>query len=128
MLHAVTAWLILMLVAILNGTLREFVITPRTGPAIGHVISTLLLAALILAITWLLIPWIGPASSGDAGVIGLTWLGLTLLFEFGFGRLRGKPWAVLLADYNVARGRIWILVLLTTVAAPWLAARLRGTC
>ena len=34
------------------------------------------------------------------------WLGLTLAFEFGFGRLVAKQsWEQLLADYNVAAGR-----------------------
>ena len=28
------------------------------------------------------------------------------------------PWATLLADYNVFRGRLWILVLAATIAAP----------
>ncbi|HII01788.1 TPA: hypothetical protein HA351_09125 [Methanosarcinaceae archaeon] len=29
-------------------------------------------------------------------------------------------WDRLLADYNILKGRVWILVLLTTFLAPWL--------
>jgi hypothetical protein len=38
----------------------------------------------------------------------------------------GAPWPRLLADYDVIHGRIWILVLITTVTAPAIAARARG--
>ena len=30
----------------------------------------------------------------------------------------GKPWETLLADYNVVRGRIWVLVLATVLLGP----------
>ena len=58
--------------------------------------------------------------------IGLLWLSLTLAFEFGFGRLSGLSWEAMLADYDVAGGRFWPLVLLTTLLAPWLVARARS--
>jgi hypothetical protein len=52
---------------------------------------------------------------------------LTVAFEFGFGHfIAHKPWSELRADYNVLRGRVWILVLITISAAPYIAARLRG--
>jgi hypothetical protein len=54
------------------------------------------------------------------------WLGLTLAFEFLAGHyLFRQSWDRLLADYNVARGRIWPLVLVVTAAAPFWAARAR---
>jgi hypothetical protein len=52
---------------------------------------------------------------------------LTLAFEFLAGHyLFGNPWSRLLEDYDVFRGRIWILVLITTAVAPRLCARMRG--
>jgi hypothetical protein len=51
------------------------------------------------------------------------WLLLTVAFEFLAGHyLFGHAWDRLLADYNLAGGRIWVLVLATTMFAP-LAAR-----
>jgi hypothetical protein len=48
-------------------------------------------------------------------------LGLTVGFEFLAGHyLFGNPWRRLLEDYNVVRGRVWMLVLLTTALAPLL--------
>jgi hypothetical protein len=52
------------------------------------------------------------------------WLGLTLAFEFGFGRLVAKQsWEQLLADYNVAAGRTWPLVLAWLATGPELTRR-----
>jgi hypothetical protein len=85
-----------------------------------------MLCAGILIVTYFAVPWIQPGSLRGTIAIGLTWLALTLTFEFGFGRARGKPWAELLADYDVLEGRIWVLVLVTTAVAPYVAARSRG--
>jgi hypothetical protein len=51
---------------------------------------------------------------------------LTLTFEVAAGRLSGKPWSVILADYDVLRGRIWILVPIVTLFAPRWTAAARG--
>ncbi len=123
--RALVTWLGLVALAIGNGTLREFLVTPRWGAAAGHVSSSLLLSLLILGVAWLAIPWIAPTGARGALGVGLVWLGCTVAFEFGFGRWRGKSWQVLLADYDLARGRIWLLVLVATVLAPWLAWRMR---
>jgi hypothetical protein len=121
-----TIWFALLLVAVANGGFREALLIPRFGPYPGHVVSTVMLCAGILIVTYVAVGWIHPGSRGDAIAIGLAWLALTLAFEFGFGRARGKPWAELLADYDVLKGRIWALVLVTTAVAPYLAARARG--
>jgi len=121
-----TIWLALLLVAVANGAFREAALVPRFGSPAGHIVSTLMLSAAILIVTYVAVPWIHPGSRGDTIAVGLTWLVLTLAFEFRFGRVRGKAWAELLVDYDVFKGRIWVLVLLTTAVAPYLAARTRG--
>jgi hypothetical protein len=127
MMRALDAWLLILLVAFVNGAIRELLIVPRTGDTMGHVISTVMLCAAILLVCWLLIGWIRPAISGDVWRIGAMWLGLTLTFEFLAGHyLLGTPWRVLLADYDILRGRIWAFVLVTTALAPWLMAHGRG--
>jgi hypothetical protein len=97
------------------------------GETGGLAISTVMLCTAILVSSWLTIRWMAPATPRDAWMIGATWLALTLAFEFLAGHyLFGKPWRQLLADYNILRGRIWVLVLVTTAIAPWLMARTRG--
>jgi hypothetical protein len=124
--RALLVWLGLLALAIVNGGVREALIIPRTGELAGHAISTISLCVLILALAWLTIGWIAPASSRDAWQIGGLWVALVLAFEFLAGHyLFGTPWNELLADYNIMRGRIWPLVLVTTFVAPYLARRWR---
>jgi hypothetical protein len=126
-LRGLGVWLLLAVLAIMNGAFRAAVLIPRVGESAGHVISTLTLSLLILATTWLTIRWIRPATLNDAVLIGFLWLALTVLFEFGAGHfLFQQPWERLIADYNLARGRIWILVLIVTLKAPVIAAKARG--
>jgi hypothetical protein len=127
MARALGVWLLLLLAAILNGGLRETFIIPRTSEAAGHAISTITLCAAILLLAWLTAGWMAPATAHDAWLIGALWAALTLAFEFLAGHyLFGNPWSRLLADYNILRGRIWILVLMTTAIAPWLVAQSTG--
>jgi hypothetical protein len=126
--RAGAAWLGLLVVAVVNGAVRESAMTPRFGGAAAHRLSTLTLCALILAVTWLLMPWVHPETPRAAWRVGLAWVGLTLAFEFLAGHyLFGRPWAQLIADYDVRAGRIWPVVLVTTLVAPRFVGALRGT-
>lgn len=121
-----TAWFGLMILAIANGAFREAVLTPRLGSGWAHFASSISLSALILAFAWFAVPWIGVSSSSDCWLTGSIWLVMTLVFEFGFGRLVvKKSWPELLADYNLLAGRIWVLVLAVVFLAPCLVARMR---
>ena len=125
--RALLIWLLIAVLANLNGALRQFVIIPLSNEGAGHVISTLMLAGIVLLTTWLTIGWMRPSTAGEAWTIGAVWLLLTLAFEFGFGHyVFGKPWSVLLADYHLDQGRIWTLVPVITLLAPWLAGRWKG--
>jgi hypothetical protein len=124
---SVLFWFLLMVLAIANGTVRVKVLIPHAGLTLGLVISTVMLCALILIATWIGIRWLGPATAQQAWGIGSLWLAMTLGFEFGAGHyLFKKPWSELLYDYNIAQGRIWVLVPMVTVMAPWLMAKVRG--
>lgn len=127
LLRASVIWLALLVLAILNGTVREVIISPRTGPQIGHVVSTILLSALIIAVAWFAVPWVAPETRGRALMMGVWWVMLTLAFEFLAGHyLFGNPWQKLLEDYNVLRGRIWVLVPIVTLLAPLWVQSLRA--
>jgi hypothetical protein len=122
--RAVEIWFVLLIMAVLNGSVRESVITPKFGAVAGHIISTIMLSAIILVVTWFSILWIGARSTTDAFVVGFTWLALTVAFEFLGGHyLFRRPWEELFADYNIFRGRIWTVVLLSTLFAPIWATR-----
>jgi hypothetical protein len=125
--RATLIWLVLVVLAVTNGAVREALISPYLGDYAGHLISTALLASLILVTAWLSIPWIGPPSVRHAWTVGALWMLLTVAFEFLAGHyLFGNSWERLLADYNLLRGRVWPVVLVASLLAPPWAHRVRA--
>ena len=119
LVRAGVVWFAIMLIAILNGAARDLLLVPRLGDLVARALSCLMLAALIVLVTWVSLRWIHPASLGDAWTIGVMWLTMTLTFEFVAGHyLFHTEWSTLLADYNLFAGRLWILVLVATTIAP----------
>jgi hypothetical protein len=123
--RAVAIWTGLLVIAVANGALRDVLIVPRLGPQAGHVISTLVLSAVIVVAAFVSIRWIAPPDRAGALRVGGLWVVLTLAFELLAGHwLFGKSWSDLFADYDLAAGRVWILVLVATLLAPaWAFAR-----
>jgi hypothetical protein len=125
--RVIVVWLAVLVLASLNGAAREAWLIPRFGDPVGRAVSTVILCALVYLTTWLTIGWIHPTRASEALGIGALWLALTLAFEFLAGHYAfGKDWAVLLEDYDLSRGRIWVMVLIVVLLAPLWTARIRG--
>ncbi len=117
----------MMMLAIINGSIREGLYLERAGYIAAHQISTVILLFLISGYVWILTGRWCPDSARVAWNIGVLWLVLTLCFEFGFGHfIAGRPWEHLLFEYNIAAGRIWILIPLWVLTAPPLMHRMRA--
>ncbi len=125
-LKALAIWTGILVLAVLNGALREAFFVPKLGMASGLLVSGVLLSALIIAVAYLSLPWLGARRTIELLGIGFGWLALTLVFEFSFGMWQGKSWQVMLEAYTFKGGNIWPAVLIVTALAPYLAARLRG--
>jgi hypothetical protein len=127
-LRASLLWLLLLAIAVLAGGLRNALLVPRVGEQQGHVIGTLVVVAVFAATIGLAVPWIDPhLRRGNLLGVGVAWAAATGAFEFVFGRfVIGHPWRRLVADYDLAAGRLWILVLLALVVTPPLAAWIRS--
>ena len=127
-LGSLAVWPLFLVIAVSLGAVREAVVRPALGEQAAHVIGTLLFIAAMLAITWLFVGKIGGTVEPlDLWLIGLMWMAMTMCFEFGFFHVvAGVPWEELLADYNLFAGRLWVLVLLTTLCGPALISRWRG--
>ena len=122
LIRSVLIWFVLLLLAVLNGGFREAVLLPRLGRGLAQAVSTVILSALILTLGWIATPWMAPRTLQDAWTIGVTWVALTLAFEFLAGHfVFGKTWEVLFADYNLFAGRIWVAVLIVTLMTPVVA-------
>lgn len=119
-LYALVAWIVMGIVANINGLVRNTFVEPRIGEQGGHVLSTVLFICAIVLITYYYVTKMGPTwTIRQLFTIGVAWVFMTILFEFIFGHyVIGHTWDRLLADYNILKGRIWVLVLVTTLLAP----------
>ncbi len=123
LLAALGVWLMLLGFAFINALFRERVLEPNLGAEPAHILATTTLAGAILVAAIL---WIGTSPRNYAWrellTIGLLWFCLTVVFEFSVGRfVLGRSWAEFLADYDLTRGRLFLLVLLAELAGPPIA-------
>jgi hypothetical protein len=126
-LKATAVWLVILVCAVLNGGLREALLVPSLGEPIALVVSGVLLSVAIVAVSLLLVPRLGRLSTSQCLYVGLLWLCLTLIFEFGFGRLvQHQSWQQLVEAYTFKDGNTWPVVLVVVFVAPLLAVRVRG--
>ena len=122
--RVVGVWLILALAMIANGAFREFALRPALDAAHAGVISAMLGVAIILAITRWSFRGLAGAGTKQLVTASAVLVGLTIAFEFLFGRyIDRKTWAELAADYAIWRGRLWPLVVLTLALTPFLWGR-----
>ncbi len=119
-LYGLGVWLLIMVLAFANGTLRQFALNKLIGPAAGHIVSTIILLTVFLIIAYYFVR--ANAAGHELGsfvLVGVLWLALTLAFEFLVGHyVMRQPWEKLLADYNLAKGRVWVFVPVATLLAP----------
>ncbi|MBV1790420.1 hypothetical protein KQ940_20370 [Marinobacterium sp. D7] len=121
-------WLAMVILAIVNGLIRDRVLVELIGQHPALVVSGLSLSLLILIATYCAFPFIGSRSRRIYLLIGLQWVSMTLLFDILFGHFfAGKSWSEILQLFNPASGDLLLLVLITTLFAPYLVARFKGT-
>lgn len=117
----------MLLAAIANGALRDFTYGKHLAELRAHQLSSLIGCALLGMVMWFFVNRWPPSSERAAFAIGLFWMVLTMAFEFLFFHyVGGRPWAELVANYNVLQGRVWVLVLAWVALAPWLFYRFGG--
>ncbi len=122
---ALLFWLLLAVIGVLNGIVRQMGYGPYMSEEAAHVVSCVTALILIFAAVRVYVGWERRRlTRRSAAGIGMMWVGLTILFEFGFGHwVVGHSWSRLLADYNVLAGRFWLAVLIGIGVAPWFWVR-----
>lgn len=123
----IAAWALMAIVMVANGAFRLLVLAPQMGEPAAHIVSVVLGISLILVITLPFMSAVQAPTTRERIRIAAWWLGLTVAFEFLFGHfVLGASWVDLVGYYNVARGQLWPVVLITIAIAPFLWARRRG--
>ena len=117
--RSLTIWLVLIVAELAHGILRAIVIVPIVGEIRSNQIGVFTGSAIILAIAYFTIRWIGAQRPKQLLLVGFIWLVLTVAFEVLFGRfVVGLSWERLASDYNVLNGGLMPLGLLFFVFPP----------
>ncbi|RAW44246.1 hypothetical protein DQW50_15530 [Halorubrum sp. 48-1-W] len=114
-------WVLMAILAVLNGGFRETVLVSRFGHRVAHLLSTALLVAVILLVAY---GFFRSTSTDyrpkELVAVGVCWTVLTVGFEFLVGYVEGTPVSVTLGQYDVFAGQVWIVVPVTLLVAPML--------
>jgi len=117
------AWLPMVCIAIMNGTIRELSYGKFLSELRAHQVSSVSVILLLGLYVWFLTRrWrLQSQSQTQAIAIGLIWLCLTIAFEFLFGHyVVNHSWERPTLDYNVFEGRLWMFVLVWIATAPYI--------
>jgi hypothetical protein len=123
--RATLAWMLIILLESVNGTIREIFIAPVLGDLRARQLGVPVACVIVFLVAWATSRWIGAATSRLHLLVGAWWVALTLAFECALGRAIGLSWSRILADYDPTRGGFMVLGLAFMVFAPVLAAKLR---
>lgn len=123
---ALAAWLMIVVAESILGTLRQIFIAPVMGDLAARQAGVPVGCAIILAIAWFSIRWIGAQRFPEQLKIGLAWVALIVIFEVAVGITLGYTRERMLSDYIVTEGGFMGFGLLFMLFAPALAAKARG--
>jgi len=116
---AVRVWLMEILVSGFNFfVLMNLIYEPRWGLLAVHQIGMSSRIVYISIFAYLLLWYVKEYETKDLVHVGLLWLGLTLLFEWGGSFATGRPVEEILIGWNASVGYMWPYVLLTYVLSP----------
>lgn len=125
-LRSLAVWLLIICAEIIHGILRAILLVPMVGEFRSNQIGIFTGSAIILAIAYFTIRWIGAQRPKETLVVGMIWLVLTVAFEVLFGRfVVGLSWDELLAGHNIAKGGLMPLGLLILLFSAVIASKLR---
>ena len=122
--RSIVVWLVMIMAEIVHGIARAIFLVPHVGEFRSNQIGVFTGSIIILVIALAFGRWIGAARPAQLLMVGTLWLGLTLAFEFLFGRfVMGLSWERLAADYNVLEGGLLPLGMLVLLLSPLIAGK-----
>jgi hypothetical protein len=124
MLRYLIVWFVLLLVAMVNGAVRDFTYGRRLSELLANQVSCITGILLFAIVIRQYVRFWPPQSAREAWGIGLFWMALTVAFEFLFFHyVAGHSWSELLANYDIVHGRLWPLILVWVAVAPYVFYR-----
>jgi hypothetical protein len=124
--RALLAWLMLVIAESVHGVLRQLFLVPVIGDLPARQVGVFVGSAIVFAVAWLCIRWIGARRRREQLAVGAAWVALIVAFEVSLGIALGYSRERMLSDYDVANGGWMGFGLLFLLFAPALAAKARG--
>ena len=121
LIRALAVWFGLLVAAFLVAVCRVAWLAPAVGDRAAYVISAVVLSAIVAAVAWAAIVWVHPHSANEALLVGDEWVLLTIAFQVVGYYVIGTAWHTRLMEYNVSKGALWEIVLVTMLVAPTFA-------
>lgn len=126
-LRLIAVWLVMVLAAIVNGIFREKVLNRYLGEDKALPISGAILSILIAGIIYQTVNYFVGDGFSIYLLLGISWVSLTLVFEYGFGYFaRGMKLSEINDVFNIKKGNFFILTLLVTLISPLVLAYAKG--
>lgn len=120
----ILVWVLIIPIAMLNGALRDNILTPELGSDNSLLLSGLILSACIFIIAIIFIPKL-KLTFKQASAIGLIWFLLTNLFDILLVYLEGNNLLNFFEAFDVSTGNLWIVVILSSFFAPVFARSIK---
>ena len=126
-LRPIAVWFMIIAAESLHGLLRELFLEIPLGDRVTHQIGVAIGSALVIAIAIATVRWMQVTATRWLLAVGALWMLLTFAFDVVVGRAFTEgSFERVIADYDPRRGGLMLLGMAVLVAAPLIAARLRG--
>ena len=120
-------WLVIALLAMVNGAVREKFLAKWLGKKWALPLSGVTLSLIVFLVTLNMLHYVSFATPVGFIGLGFFWLAITLVFEYSMGLIVEKKTLREISQvFNVKKGDLFILVLLTAAFSPLLVAWLNG--
>ena len=116
---SIRAWLMQILVAGFNFfELMNLIYEPLWGELVAHQIGMSTRIVINLVFAYLLLLRADKYNTKDLIHVGILWLIMILIFEWGGSLAMGRPVSEILIGWNIFAGYMWPYVLLSYLLAP----------
>lgn len=126
LVRAFSIWLLIIFAESVHGTLRQILLAPLVGDFPARRIAFFVGMLLIFLIAYFFIGWIRTENAKRLFAVGLLWMILTALFEFGLGFfVFNYSRERMLEDYDLSRGGLMGFGLVFMIFVPYLTPNMR---
>lgn len=112
-------WLPMVVLGMANGFFRGLILNNIFDETSARQLSSITLIILLIVYVYFIYPLLKIRSAKQALVAGILWAFLTFIFETLLGYfVSGLSIVQMMSEYNIFKGKLWVLVLFTLSVLP----------